>query len=205
MRQFMERICMSTVELSSQRKRLRKTRLNLPEKFISVWGYQLLTTPTTTLSLNDRSFACQLYEVAFASRQLLSSAWMYCTFYITVLVLIRLCFYCQLPGFVVAALLVWRRCIICTSFLKWFASALLPWASERFFPGVPKVLKFYFTNAELRKQPFSAKNLIGKCQISKFKGSRLPPAFPLPTPMVTAWSIDPRICPSGLVGGKSEV
>jgi len=35
-----------------------------------------------------------------------------------------------------------------------------------FFQKGAKVVKFDFTHSKLRKRPFFAKNLIGKCQIS---------------------------------------
>jgi len=44
------------------------------------------------------------------------------------------------------------------------------------------MVKFHFSHPKLRKQPFFAKHLIGKCQISKFRGVRILFA-PLPTPM----------------------
>ena len=47
------------------------------------------------------------------------------------------------------------------------------------------MMKFHFSHSKLRKQPFFAKNVIGKCQIFKSReGPRSPSAPPLPTPMV---------------------
>ena len=52
-----------------------------------------------------------------------------------------------------------------------------------FSRGGPKVAKFDFTHSKLRKRPFFAKNLIGKCQISNSRGAllHLPP---LPTLLI---------------------
>jgi len=41
--------------------------------------------------------------------------------------------------------------------------------------------KFHITNSKLRKQHFIAKNMMGKCQISKSRGQG--PSASLPTPM----------------------
>jgi len=43
---------------------------------------------------------------------------------------------------------------------------------------------FHFSHPKLRKQPFFAKNLIGKCQISESREERRALSAPLPTPMV---------------------
>jgi len=51
--------------------------------------------------------------------------------------------------------------------------------SPKYFSrGGPKVAKFDFTHSKLRKQPFFAKNLIGKCQILNSRGGLAPPATP---------------------------
>jgi len=47
------------------------------------------------------------------------------------------------------------------------------------------MVKFHFTRPKLRKQPFLAKNLIRKCQISKSRGAKAP--FPPSTPMGVRW------------------
>jgi len=50
-----------------------------------------------------------------------------------------------------------------------------------FSRGTPKVVKLQFTQTKLRKLPFFAENLIGKCKISKSRGCKTP----LPTPSDT--------------------
>ena len=43
-----------------------------------------------------------------------------------------------------------------------------------FFQGRPKVVKWHFAHSKLRKQPFSAKHLLGKFEISKSRGTLAP-------------------------------
>jgi len=60
------------------------------------------------------------------------------------------------------------------------------------FQGVAKrvisvgaaVVKFHFSNSNLRKKTFFTKTLTEKYQISKSKGVKTPPCHPLPTPMI---------------------
>jgi len=49
------------------------------------------------------------------------------------------------------------------------------------------MVKFHFTQWKLRKQPFFAKNLIGKCQISK-SGVNAPTATLFEHPWVADWN-----------------
>jgi len=51
-----------------------------------------------------------------------------------------------------------------------------------FHRGGATVVKFHFTRSKLRKKPFFANYLIGKCQFSKSEGGD---KAPLPTPMVS--------------------
>jgi len=66
---------------------------------------------------------------------------------------------------------------------------ILTWASEGIFPGAAKKIfqrsesgEISFYLLETKNQPFFAKNLIGKCQISKSRGSKVPPALPFRRP-----------------------
>jgi len=56
---------------------------------------------------------------------------------------------------------------------------------RRIFVGRAKMVKFYLFHSKVRKQPFFAKNVIGKYQVSKCrKGPRSPSTPPFSTPTV---------------------
>jgi len=58
-----------------------------------------------------------------------------------------------------------------------------PGEAKNIFAVRPKVTKVYFNHSQLWKQPFFGKNLMEKCQISKFKGV----PWPLLPPFRQPW------------------
>jgi len=59
-------------------------------------------------------------------------------------------------------------------FLGWGLIVDFSRGSKKDFPEGPKVVKFHFTHPKLRKRPFFAETLLGKCQIS-ITGTTLAP------------------------------